>query len=167
MRVSITFLFHLVGFGVVCTTLLAGFIIDRKFRSQTDYKLKLYTSQIARSVGLLSPAAAILLLATGIGNIHNRYLGSLLTWYNEGWLITKIILFVVLVLNGMIYGPRLTRNRMKLVEGLSEQSAPANAEELMRSYNTQITLFYLVQAVLLLMILVLSVLGTGKHPGVI
>jgi hypothetical protein len=167
MKVSVTFLLHLAGFGVLCTTLLAGFIIDRKFRSQTDYNLKLYTSQIARSVGLLSPVAAILLLATGIGNIHNRYLGSALTWFDEGWLVAKIILFAVLVLNGMIYGPRLTRNRTKLVKGLSEQTAPANAEELIRSYNTQITLFYLVQTVLLLLVLVLSVLGTGKHPGVI
>jgi hypothetical protein len=167
MRVSVTFLLHLAGFGVLCTALLAGFIIDRKFRNQTDYNLKLYTSQIARSVGLLSPVAAILLLATGIGNIHNRYLGSTLTWFDEGWLVAKIILFVVLVLNGMIYGPRLTRNRTKLVKGLSEQTAPANAEELIRSYNTQITLFYFVQTVLLLLVMVLSVLGTGKHPGVI
>lgn len=166
MRVSVTFLFHLAGFGVLCTSLLAGFIVDRKFRSQTDYNLKLYTSQIARTLGLLSPVAAILLLATGIGNIHNRSLGSALAWYAEGWLVAKIILFVVLVLNGMIYGPRLTRNRTKLVKALSEQSAPANADESMRSYNTQITLFYLVQTVLLLLILVLSVFGTGKHPGV-
>jgi hypothetical protein len=167
MKVSITFLLHLVGFGVLCTTLLAGFIVDRKFRSETDFSLKLFTSQIARTIGLLSPFAAILLLATGIGNIHNRYLGSTLSWYSEGWLVAKIIVFVVLVLNGMIYGPRLTRNRTKLVKALSEQLAPANAEELIRSYNTQITLFYLVQTVLLFLVLVLSVLGTGKHPGVI
>ncbi|MGA3242998.1 MAG: hypothetical protein ABSE41_00135 [Bacteroidota bacterium] len=165
MKVSITFLFHLIGFGILCTTLLAGFMLDRKFRAQTDYSLKLFTAGIARTIGLLSPVAAILLLATGIGNINNRYLGSPLAWYNEGWLVAKIMIFVVLVLNGMIYGPRLTRNRTKLVKALSDQSAPANAEELMRSYNTQITLFYLVQTVLLLLILFLSVFGTGKHPG--
>lgn len=167
MKVSINFLLHLIGFGILCTTLLAGFVLDRKLRAQTDYSLKLFTSGIAKTIGLLSPVAAILLLATGIGNIHNRTLGSPLSWYGEGWLVAKIILFVLLVLNGMIYGPRLTRNRTKLVKGLSEQSAPANAEELIKSYNTQITLFYLVQTVLLLLILVLSVLGTGKHPGVI
>jgi hypothetical protein len=167
MKVSITFLLHLIGFGILCTTLLAGFMLDRKFRAQTDHGLKLFTSGIARTIGLLSPVAAILMLATGIGNIHNRYLGSPLTWFDEGWLVAKIILFVVLVLNGMIYGPRLTRNRTKLVKGLAEQSAPANAGELIHSYNTQITLFYLVQTVLLLLILVLSVLGTGKHSGVI
>jgi uncharacterized membrane protein SirB2 len=167
MRVSITFLLHLVGFGVLCTTLLAGFIVDRKLRSQTDYNLKLYTSQIARMIGLLSPIAAVLLLATGIGNIHNRFLGTTLSWFDEGWLVAKIILFALSILNGMIYGPRLTRGRTKLIKALAEQSAPANAEELMRSYNTQITLFYLVQTVLLLLILLLSVFGTGKHPGVL
>ena len=167
MRVSITFLLHLVGFGVLCTTLLAGFVVDRKLRSQTDYALKLSTSQIARTIGLLSPFAAVLLLATGIGNIHNRYLGTPLNWFDEGWLVAKIILFAVSLFNGMLYGPKLTRNRTKLIKALADQSAPANAEELMRSYNTQITLFYLVQSVLLLLILFLSVFGTGKHPGVI
>jgi len=167
MKVSIVFLFHLIGFGVLCTTLLGGFIIERKFRSQTDFAFKLYTSQISRAIGLLSPIAGILLLATGIGNIHNRYFGSDLAWYSEGWLVAKIILFVVLLLNGMITGPRLTRGRVKLVKALSEQSAPANADALMRSYNSQITLFYFVQTVLLLLILFLSVFGTGKHPGLI
>jgi uncharacterized membrane protein len=167
MRVSITFLFHLIGFGLLSTTILAGYIIDRKLRSQTDYNLKLNTAQIARVIGLLSPVATIVLLATGIGNIHNRYLAATLNWYDEGWLVAKIILFAVAVLNGMIYGPKLTRGRTKLVKALSENNAPANAEELMRSYNNQITLFYLVQTVLLLLILYLSVFGTGKHPGVI
>jgi hypothetical protein len=167
MRVSVTFLFHLVGFGVLFTALLGGYIVDRKLRRQTEYNLKLNSAQIARAIGLLSPVAAIVLLATGIGNIHNRYIDTTLNWYDEGWLVAKIIVFAILVFNGMIYGPRLTRNRAKLIKALSEQSAPANAEEMMRSYNTQITLFYLVQTVFLLLILLLSVFGTGKHPGVI
>ena len=167
MRVSVTFFLHLIGFGMLFTTILAGFVIDRKFRAQTDYGLKLYTAQIAKTIGLLSPFAAILILATGIGNIHNRYLGSTMSWYDEGWLVAKIILFAVSLLNGMIYGPRLTRSRAKLVKTLSENSAPQNAEELIRSCNNQITLFYLVQTLLLLLIVFLSIYGTGKHPGVI
>jgi hypothetical protein len=167
MNVSIAFLLHLLGFGVLCTSLLAGFIIDRKFRSETNYHLKLHISGIARAIGLLSPVATLLLLLTGIANIHNHYYGSSLNWYSEGWLVAKLILFVVAVINGMLYGPRLTRSRTKLVKALSDQSAPENAGEQIRSYNTQITLFYLVQAVLLLLILFLSVFGTGKHPGLI
>jgi len=167
MKVSISFLLHLVGFGMLFTTILAGFVIDRKFRGQTDYTMKLFTAQIARTIGLLSPFAAVLLLATGIGNIHNRYLDSSLSWYSEGWLVAKIILFAVSLLNGMIYGPRLTRNRTALVKSLSDHSAPPDAEQLLRSLNNQITLFYLVQTTLMLIILVLSVFGTGKHPGVI
>ncbi|MCX6133479.1 MAG: hypothetical protein NTU47_06650 [Ignavibacteriales bacterium] len=167
MRVSIVFLLHLIGFGVLCTSLLAGFILDRKFRAQTDYNLKLITSGIARTIGLLSPVAAVIMLATGIGNIHTRYSGSPLSWFDEGWLAAKIILFVVLVFNGMVYGPRLTRGRTKLVKEFSAQTAPANAEVLMRSYNSQITLFYFVQTVVLFLILFLSLFGPGKHPGLI
>jgi hypothetical protein len=167
MVASIAFLLHLIGFGVLCASLLGGFILDRTLRGQTDYSLKRYTARIARTIGLLSPVAAILLLASGIGNIHNRYLASTLTWFGEGWLVAKIILFAVLVLNGVIYGPQLTRNRANLLKALAEQSAPPDAERLMRSYNTQITLFYLVQTLFLLLILFLSVFGPGKHPGVI
>lgn len=167
MITSIAFLLHLVGFGVLCASLIGGFILDRTLRSQTDFNLKRYAARIARTIGLLSPVAAILLLASGIGNIHNRYLASTLTWFGEGWLVAKLILFAVLVLNGVIYGPQLTRNRLNLIKALAEESAPPNAEGLMRSYNNQLTLFYIVQTLFLLLILFLSVIGPGKHSGVI
>jgi hypothetical protein len=167
MRASISFVLHLLGFGVLTTTLLSGFVLERKFRSDIDFKLKLYTAGISRVIGLLSPFAALLLLVTGIGNIHNRMLGSSQAWYNEGWLVAKIILYAVMVFNGLFYGPALTRNRLKAMKAQAEQSAPPDAEVLIRSSNKQITMFYLVQTLLLLFVVFLSVFGSGKHPGVI
>jgi hypothetical protein len=167
MRVSIVFLLHLIGFGILTTSLLAGFILERKFRREEDFGLKLYTAGISRIIGLLSPIAAALMLLSGIGNIHNRYLGSVLSWYDEGWLVAKIVLFAILVVNGAVYGPRLIRQRLKLLRAQAEQSLPPNVHESVRSYNRQITLFYCIQTLLLVLILYLSVYGTAKHPGVI
>ncbi len=165
MRVSISFFFHLLGFGLVVTTLVAGLVLERKFRSEQDLRLKLYVGGLARTMGLLSPFAVLLLLITGIGNIVNRYAGTSVSWYQEGWLVAKIIFFVILLLNGMLYGPRISRNRTKLLKSLQEDSAPVGAEKGLVSLNHQMTLFYLVQGLLLLIIVYLSLLGTGKHPG--
>lgn len=167
MRVSIAFVLHLLSLGILTTTLLAGFILDRKLRKESDLRMKLYTAGMSRIIGLLSPVAAALLLATGIANIHNRFLGSTSAWYAEGWLVAKIILYVVVVLNGTFYGPGLMRSRLKIIQSQAEQSAPMNADTLIRSLNKQITLFYAVQTLLFLLIVYLSVFGTAKHPGVI
>ena len=167
MRVSIAFVLHLLSIGVLTTTLLAGFILDRKLRRESDIRLKLYTAGLSKTIGLFSPFAAILLLLTGIANIHNRFLGSTSAWYAEGWLVAKIILYVVMVFNGMVYGPRLIRSRAKIIRSQAEQAAPPNADSLIRSLNKQITLFYAVQTLLFLLILYISVFGTAKHPGII
>lgn len=165
MAVSISFYLHLVAFGILMTTVVSGFLLDRKFRNETDRRLRLTIASISKTIGLLSPVAAVLLLLTGIGNIHNRFVGPEMRWYAEGWLVAKIILYVLMVLNGMIYGPRLTRGRLKLLNSMAEQTAPANADATLRSFNRQITLFYLVQTLLLLLVVYISVFGSGKHPG--
>ena len=165
MTVSITFLLHLLAFGVLTTTVISGFILDRKLRKEPDHRVRLTIAGIARTIGLLSPIAAVLLLFTGIGNIHNRFIGPEMRWYTEGWLVAKIVLFVVMVLNGMIYGPRLTRGRLKHLTSIAEQSAPPNADGALRSFNRQITMFYFVQMLLLLLVVYISVFGSGKHPG--
>jgi hypothetical protein len=167
MRVSIAFVLHLLSLGILTATLLGGFILDRRLRKEPDLHLKLFTAGIAKTIGILSPLVAILLLLTGIANIHNRFLGSTSDWYAEGWLVAKIILYVVMVFNGMFYGPGLMRSRLKLIRSQSEQTAPKDAETSIRSLNKQITLFYAVQTLLFIIIVYLSVFGTAKHPGVI
>jgi hypothetical protein len=167
MRPSYTFVLHLLSFGVLVTSLLAGFILDRRLRSEKNIDLKIYVGAIARIIGLLSPLAALLLLLSGIGNIYNRYAGSTMSWFQEGWLVAKIMFFALMLLNGVVYGPKLSRSRMNLLKSIRDQAAPPEAEKLLASVNRQLTLFYLVQTVLLLVILYLSVFGSGKHPGVI
>jgi uncharacterized membrane protein len=165
MRVSVGFICHLIGFGLLSASLISGFILDSKIRKETEPQLQLFTGRIAKTIGLLTPVAALLLLATGIANINNFLVGSTKSWYDEGWLVAKIVLFAVMLVNGTFYGPKLARSRMKLITEMAEGSARPSAEDVLRSCNRQITLYYLVQTLLILFILYLSVFGPGKHPG--
>jgi hypothetical protein len=165
MNGSYNYLVHIIGFGLLSLTFVGGFLLDRKFRKEKDWQLKLYVLGIARPLGIATPIVAAILLITGIGNIHNRLMGTEVTWLDEGWLVAKIIFFAVMVLNGLIFGPSLSRKRARVVKGIVDGSGAADAEQKIVALNRQITMFYLVQAILLIAILYLSTFGPGKHPG--
>jgi len=167
MRVSINFLFHIIGFGLVFTSLLGGWIIERRIRAEQDWNQKLYIGKISRRFGLLSPIASVVMLLTGIVSIFNLYNGNISLWYTEGWLIAKIILFSFLLINGAIFGPILVRRRTKLMQDFAGKTTTEDAEVTFRVLSTSITTFYLVQFLLLIIIIGLSVAGGGKHPGII
>jgi uncharacterized membrane protein len=167
MRSSINFIFHLIGFGLVFASLLGGWIIERRIRGEHDWNQKLYIGKIGRRFGLLSPIASVVMLLTGIINIYNLYDGNISLWYNEGWLIAKIILFAFLLINGAVFGPIIIRRRTKLMQGIAEKTIIEDAEITFKVLSKNITTFYLVQSLLLIIILCLSVAGGGKHPGII
>ena len=167
MRSSISFIFHLIGFGLIFTSLLGGWIIERRIRAEHDWNQKLYIGKIGRRFGLLSMIASVIMLLTGIINIFNLYNGNINLWYGEGWLIAKIILFAFLLINGAVFGPIIIRRRTKLMQGIAEKTASNDAETTCKILSKNITTFYLVQFILLIIILWLSVAGGGKHPGII
>lgn len=165
MSGSYNFLLHILGFGFLCTVLFGGYLLDRKFRKESDWSKKAMIGGIMKSFGMLSPIVAAILLITGIGNIHIRYADTGIAWYEERWLLEKLFLFLILLINGTIIGPRMSRGRMKLVLGILEKNAPSDAEQAVKSYNKKISVFYTIQSILLLAILYLSVFGSAKHPG--
>jgi putative copper export protein len=167
MHGSINFLFHLIAFGILFTALLGGWMVERRIRSEKEWIQKLFIGKISRRFGMLSPIASVIMLLTGIVNIFNIYGGSVSLWYTEGWLIAKIILFAFLLVNGALFGPILIRRRTKLLQNISEKTAPEDAEATLRIMNKSISTFYLVQFLLLMIILYLSIAGTGKHQGII
>lgn len=167
MRASPVFILHLLGFGLLVASIAGGFLLDRTIRKETDVKLRLFAGHISRKLGLLSPFAALILLITGIANIQNMFVNSSKSWYEEGWLVAKVILYGVMLLNGTLYGPKLSRARMRFLESLSKDPGVAGTGDPLKSHNRQITLFYIVQTLLLLLILIVSVTGTGKHPGIL
>lgn len=165
MNGSYIHLLHLIAFGLVAATLVPGFILDRKLRVEQDWQRKMYIGGIMRVFGAFAPYNVALLLITGLGNIHNRYFGSQVFWYQETWLVIKISCFVVLAVNALFVAPKLMKNRMMLIKSMAEKNAKADDEKKLTRYNNKVVLFFLAQIILLLTVLILSVSGAGKHPG--
>jgi hypothetical protein len=112
---SLVFLLHLLGFGLLAGVTFAGWILNKRFTSEPELQIKLAIGLTMRTVGLFSPVAALLLLLTGIGNIHNYFGGNAAAWYRESWLVVKVVLFGILLTNGTLLGPSLARRRMKIL----------------------------------------------------
>jgi putative copper export protein len=167
MTGSINFLFHILGVGLVCTSLFGGWILERRMRAENDWDQKVFIGKIGKRFGLLSPFASLLLLLTGIINIFNLYDGNITQWYTEGWLVAKIILFAFLLINGAMFGPILIRRRSKIIQSIAEKTPLADAEANINILTKSITTFYLVQSLIVLIILYLSIAGGGKHSGIL
>ena len=165
MGYSYNFLLHLIAFGFVSAAVIALFVLNRKLCAEQDWGKKLYIGGIMRSFAMSAHYTVTVLLLTGLGNMVNRYgLGS--TWPEETWLTMKIVLFVILAVNALSVGPRMTKKRTMLIKSVVENNGPGNAEELLTKQNKTISIFLYIQAALLLTIVVLSVFGDGKHPGI-
>ncbi len=148
----IVFLFHLIGFGMIATLLLAGPIQERRFQKAETLDGKVSLHRTMKSMGLLFPLAVLLLLATGIGNMYFTGLGP----FKAGWLTAKIIFFAIAVVNGAMAGAR-TSNRGKLMERLARGESVPNALAEIQRLNKQQTIFYLTQTFLILIIITLPV----------
>ena len=159
------FLLHLLGFGLISGVTFAGWILNMRFTSESELQMKLAVGSMMRTVGMFSPVAALLLLLTGIGNIYNVFLGSGTSWYQESWLVVKIVLFGILLTNGTLFGPLIARKRNKIVRSLLEEDEAPPEDETLKNLNGQMWWFYIVQSVLILGILYFSVFGPSKHPG--
>lgn len=148
------FLFlHLIGIGMVLTTIFAAPLFERSIRKASEKTVALSYQRLFRQIGLLSPFGSLIILFSGIGNMYfDGY-----TVFSHGWLTAKIILFAVLVVNGGMINPPLMRKRMRLLEQLVEGNAPEGVEEMLGKYNRQQSIFLLVQSAVILVILYLSV----------
>ena len=165
MSGSYNFLLHIIAFGMLAGTFLPSYILDRKLRAEPDYGRKLYIGGLMRTFSIFVPINAALLLLTGIGNIHNRLLDAPYAWYDEGWLVAKIICFAVLVVNGFTFGRIFAVKRIMLIKAVAEKNPPSDAESKIAGYNKKISILFLVQTALILAILYLATFGSAKHPG--
>lgn len=165
MSGSFIFYFHLLGFGLITTVIVAGWFLNLRLTATQEPGLRISIGAMMKSLGLLSPVAGLLLLATGIGNIFNLYYGTQAVWYQQGWLVIKTILFGVMLVNGTVFGPQMTRKRMRIIQNLGGEPGTDEDQKNLKYLNKQINWFYTVQSVLLLGIIFFSAFGTSKHPG--
>lgn len=151
----LTLFFHFIGFGLLLTTTVAGNILNRQYKKATELQSKATILRSLKPIGLLSPIALLIMLITGIGNM--QLLGYTVLDL-PGWLAYKIILFVIAAISGILFSIK-SRKRSGLVNDMVSGKAPSDAPEKLKTYDKQISLFYLVLAILLIMILLLSING--------
>jgi uncharacterized membrane protein len=154
MTRELTLFFHLIGFGLLFPTLISGMIINGRSKRASDHAAKSALLQAMRPIGLLSPLAMVIILITGIMNMNLLGVGVL----TLGWLTAKIIFFTIAVISGILFGA-ISRRRAALVENLGSGIPEPGAEAKLRGYDRQITLYYLVMTLLILVILYLSMIG--------
>lgn len=154
MARELTLLFHFLGFGLLMTINVAGIILNGQYKKAGDLSSKAIILRALRPIGLLSPIAMLVMLVTGIGNMHALGFGIL----TVGWLTAKIIFFAISVISGTLFGIK-AKQRGALVQQMASGKAPANAQELLTAYDKQVSLFYVVMPVLMLIILSLSIYG--------
>ena len=154
LPIHYSLLVHFVGIGMIFTTIFAGWILTSQYKRAADWNAKGMHVRSLRAIGLLSPIGVLLMLVSGIGNMTlgpRQY-----TLFSDAWLSTKLVFFVVLAALGVFFGVKSGR-RTKLVHHLAAGSAPEGAEKSIRALDRQQRWFYILEAVLLLIILMLSI----------
>ena len=154
MERIITLLFHFLGFGLLLTGVVAGFFLDRQYRKAPDLATKAIILKSSRPIGIISPIASLIMLITGIGNMH--FLG--LNLMDTGWLAWKIMFYAIAVISGALFG-MTARKRGKLVGQMAAGTPPADAATKLQGYDNQMSLHYVVMPILLILILCLSIYG--------
>ena len=143
--------FHILGIGMIFTTLIGGWIVDRRYRKATGWETKALVLGILRPIGLLSPIGVVIMLLSGIANMHFLGLGI----FTAAWLTLKLVFFALMVISGIAFAVRGAR-RAKVVAQFVAGGQPADAGRTLANLDRQQQLFYLVQTVLLLIIISLS-----------
>jgi hypothetical protein len=146
--------FHFIGFGLLVTLNVAGIILNSQYKKAPDLQTKAIILRALKPIGMLSPIAVLLMLVTGIGNMHSLGLDLM----SMAWLAYKIVFFAIAAISGVIFGI-ISRKRGTLVGSMIKGNAPANANELLQSYDKQIKIGYIVFPILMVIILCLSIYG--------
>ncbi|HLX13022.1 MAG TPA: hypothetical protein VKS81_09435 [Bacteroidota bacterium] len=154
---QISIFFHFLGLGLFFTTLAGGIMLEAQYRRARDIQQRLTIISSLKSIGILSPVAVLIMLASGISNMISRGYGVL----TVGWLTAKIILFAIMAISGILFAVK-SRKRSKIVHDTATGNAPADAAEQLKSLNGQVSLFYLVMFVLIVLIIGLSVYGVAS-----
>ncbi len=151
-----TLFFHLLGFALISTSLLGGWMLNLQYKKATGWDRKSAVAKMGKSIGLLSPFGTALLLLSGVGNMVVDGLGL----FTAAWLTAKLILVVLLIVAGGLSGVMAGR-RMALLDRLREGKSPTEDEASLTALDRQQQFLYLLNSCLVLIIVALSVAKPG------
>ncbi|MEI7673694.1 MAG: hypothetical protein WCK00_16440 [Deltaproteobacteria bacterium] len=151
MELSFTLLLHMIGLGMLFTAVIGGWILNMQYQKADDWKTRAIILKSLRPIGLLSPIAVLVMLISGIGNMHATHVGI----FTERWLTLKILFFTASAGLG-IYAGILGAKRGKLVARIAGGTAAEGSEKNAGELASQQKMLGFTQFALLFVILVLS-----------
>jgi len=141
---------------MIFTLLFAGPVLESNFRWENDLRMKLHSAKLLRNIGLLSPFGALVLVISGIANMIALEITFANLFGSQAWLGIKLLIFIVLLAMGMVLSPKNARQRLALLEHLSQPNPPEDIDDRMDSINKRQTIFFVINWVLVLIILMLT-----------
>lgn len=159
MLTVINSFFHLIGLGLLCTTIFGGLIIEQRIRSEKDWNYKLILTKLYNRFYWIFIIASFISILTGILLMIDVYGPQTNIFNAEGWLVAKIILFGFFIVNGIFLGPTIIRKRTKSIQNVLDKST--EEEHNIKVFGKNILTYYLIQLILLVVIIVLSVIGSS------
>jgi len=158
---------HLLGFGMLATALLAGWILEHRQHKEPELKQKLFILSLGRPIEMLMPAALVLLLISGMAALRSAAGTPAVLLLSGPWFHVKLILSAILAADGIVIGPLLLRTRRHFLAGLEENIFSENLGGKLKRLNGTIRLYYLSQAVLTAAIVCASVYGINHQAGIL
>jgi hypothetical protein len=151
---EITLILHFLGLGLLVSSGSAGIILNRQYKNAEDLRTKALILRAAKPIGLLSPTGMLIMIITGIGNMHFLGVGIL----DLGWLSAKLVVFAVAMVIGIWMGV-VSRKRGALVGAMAAGQADPNADQKLAAFDRLVVMGYIVLPLLLVVIIYLSVYG--------
>ncbi|AXY72861.1 hypothetical protein D3H65_02250 [Paraflavitalea soli] len=139
--------FHIIGITLLAGTTFVDFVLTRKFWAfyAKDQPAGMVARKLTEKLPLLVVAGIVLTLLSGIGmmTILHAVIGAML------WFRIKIILVVIVILNGIVVGRKLNGrlNKMLTTAGTgpaNDQSLQQLKKNLQLFHITQLTIFFII-----------------------
>jgi uncharacterized membrane protein len=157
-ELKFTLFFHFIGLALLGAVSFGGMFIERHYRNAGTLQEKAVVLGLGKKLGMMSPVAMLILLVSGVGNMHALGYGI----FTLGWLTAKIMFFAIAAVGGGTFAV-ISAKRGKLVGRLAKGEQIPNGAELLAGFNKQVTLFYFVLP--LLMMIIIALASYGSHGG--
>ena len=148
---ELTMSLHFVGMALLAGALIGGIVLNSQYKKAQDLRAKALILKGGRTFGFFGPAGTIVMIVTGIGNMH-AFQAAFLPF---GTLSAKIVVFAVTAILGSTLGA-IGRKRGMLVHAMSLNDAPEGAQARLASYDRILGTGYMVMTILFLAVLWLS-----------
>jgi hypothetical protein len=151
--IKLYLIIHLIGFGLLAGVVFITPVLESSLRKTVNYTDALGQLKLISKVGLLSPIAVVVMLASGIGLMYAYGYGI----FTYGWLTGKLLIFPRVAPERRICRSQYQQETREIYEELAAgKDNPRLPGELLRMHNRQ-SQFTRLQALFLLMILIFTV----------